>query len=67
MNPERIPVIGPLIASGTGNRVFDTFMLLGPVIIVLAALLGRNPVTTALAGAYIGGFVGYVGYRGMSR
>lgn len=60
---EDIPVVGPLLTAGADDRLFDAFLLLGPVIIGLIAVFGRSPVTAVLAASYTGGFVGYVAYK----
>jgi len=67
MKPERIPLIGQVIESGADDRIFDTLMLAGPLVVVLPALVGRNLFTEALAAAYLAVFVGYVLYIGLAR
>jgi hypothetical protein len=43
---------------GSESVAFDILMALGPLVVLAFALGGRNAVTTALATAYVVGFVG---------
>lgn len=63
MNVADIPLVGLILRSGTRDRVFDVFLLSGPVLVALIVVIGRNLLTTALAVLYVLGFVGYVSYR----
>jgi len=65
MQLEEIPVVGPLLAAGADDRVFDALLVSGPILIVAIALLGRNPGSVALAVAYTVGFSVYIGYKGI--
>lgn len=65
MRLEQISVIGPLLAAGADDRIFDTLLVLGPVIIVAITLLGRNSASVALAVAYTTGFIAYILYKGV--
>ncbi len=65
MRIEAIPVIGSLLAAGADDHVFDALLVVGPVIIIVITLLGRTPISVTLAIAYTGGFVGYIGYKGI--
>ena len=67
MNAADVPVFGVLFRLRARERMFDALVLLGPVLVALIALLGRNVLTTALAACYVLAFVGYVGYRGIDR
>jgi len=67
MQLEDIPVVGPLLAAGADDRVFDALLVLGPVIIIAINLLGRNLAAIILAVAYTGGFSVYIGYKGIRR
>lgn len=60
MNPESLPVVGTVFRIGSSDHVFDLFMVIGPILILLIVLLGRNNVTTALATGYVIAFPGYV-------
>jgi hypothetical protein len=51
--------------AGADDRVFDSLLLTGPLVIGLIAVLGRSLVTEAVAIAYIAAFVGYTLYRGV--
>lgn len=63
MRLEQIPFVGPLLAAGADDHVFDALLVMGPVVIVAIAILGRTPVSISLAALYIGWFVGYVGFK----
>jgi hypothetical protein len=58
-----IPVVSTVVDAGADDRVFDSMLLVGPVVIAIIALLGRSVVTELLAVAYILTFVSYVVYR----
>lgn len=63
---ENVPFVGPLLAAGADDPVFDVLLLLGPFVIVAIAVLGRRPLSTALATAYTAFFAGYVAFVGIS-
>ncbi|GGL22886.1 hypothetical protein GCM10009037_02880 [Halarchaeum grantii] len=46
--------------AGPNDRVLDAFVLLGPLVLALLALLGRGPVTEALAAGYVLALLAYV-------
>ena len=50
---------------GVEDRVLAVFMLVGPPVILLFALVGRTAITTAVAAAYVGLFVLYVASKGV--
>lgn len=66
MNPESVPVLGLLFRWGPGDRGFDALMVLGPLVVLIVTVVGRSPVTTAIAGGYLAGLVGYVLYRALA-
>ncbi len=53
MSPESLPLIGPVLRTGANDRLFDTLLLLGAPLLVVIALLGRQPITTLLAAGYV--------------
>lgn len=57
-SPDDVPFIGSLSHEGRG-RGFDVLILCGPLLIAVLALLGRSPLTTALAAGYVSAFVLY--------
>ena len=57
MRPHDLPVVRQVLASGADDRVLDALLLLGPVVILVLALLGRSPVTVAIAAAYLLAFL----------
>ncbi|GAB6861988.1 hypothetical protein ACFR97_03810 [Haloplanus litoreus] len=67
MNPRDLPVISDVFEAGADDRVFDSLLLLGPLVIGLVVVLDRSFVTETLALAYIAVFVGYVLYRGAAQ
>lgn len=64
MNIGDLPVVSNVFEAGADDRVFDSLLLIGPLVIGLVIVLGRSLVTEALAVTYIGAFVAYVLYRG---
>ena len=66
MRLEQIPVIGPLLAAGADDAVFDALLILGPIVIITITLLGRTLPSVLLAVAYTCGFMGYIGYKGVA-
>ncbi|SEP95173.1 hypothetical protein [Natrinema salaciae] len=60
-----IPVVGELLESGAEDRVFDSLLLVGPLLILFIAVVGRSVLTTGLAVTYVVFFVVYVLYRGI--
>jgi hypothetical protein len=60
-----LPIISTGFEAGADDRVFDSLLLLGPLVIGLVIILNRSFVTEALAVAYLGVFVTYVLYRGI--
>lgn len=65
MNPENLPYVGAVFRFGARDRVLDSILLLGPVVVLVIAVLGRRPVTGIVTGLYVLSFVGYVLYKGL--
>ncbi|MFC6769873.1 hypothetical protein [Natrinema soli] len=65
MRVSDLPVVGDLLESGAEDRVFDSLLLVGPLLILLIALVGRSSLTTGLALSYVSFFIAYVLYRGV--
>ena len=63
MMPRDLPVVSAVVEAGADDRIFDSLLLIGPLVIGLIALLGRSFVTEAVAVVYIAVFVGYTLYR----
>jgi len=63
MTPRDLPVVSAVFDAGADDRVFDSLLFAGPLVIVLIVALGRSLVTEAVAIAYIAGFVGYTLYQ----
>lgn len=66
MRPREIPGVASVIEAGAEDRVFDALLLVGPLVIVLVALLHRSILTEIVAGGYIAVFVLYTLYQGFS-
>ena len=64
MNPENLPVVGAVFRFGARDRVLDSILLLGPVVVLAFVVLGRTPLTVTVTGLYVLSFVGYVLYKG---
>lgn len=67
MNLENMPYVGAVFRFGANDRVLDSILLLGPVVILAMVILGRTPLTTILAAFYVLLFTGYVLYNGIRR
>lgn len=60
MRPSELPLVGAVFSSGADDRILDSLLLLGPVVIVILAALGRSPLTVGLALSYLGAFAFHV-------
>lgn len=56
---EDVPVVGHVYRVGE-NPTTSTLVLLGPAIVLLIALVGRTPMTVALAALYVLSVPAYV-------
>jgi hypothetical protein len=65
MNLENLPIVRAVFRFGARDRVLDSILLLGPVVILTIVLLGRNLITGTVTGLYVLSFVGYVLYKGI--
>jgi len=65
MKSRDIPVVSAVLEAGADDRVFDSLLLTGPLVIGLVVVFGRSLVTEAVVIAYIAAFVGYTLYRGV--
>lgn len=65
MNPGNVPLISSIFEAGAEDRVFDSLLLVGPLVISLIAVLDRSVLTEGLAVGYIAVFVMSVLYRGI--
>ncbi|MFD1564395.1 hypothetical protein ACFR99_12640 [Haloarchaeobius amylolyticus] len=63
MNLRDLPVVGELLEAGAEDRVFDVLLLLGPLIILFIAVVGRSIFTSGVAITYILFFISYIIYR----
>ncbi|RZH66644.1 hypothetical protein [Natrinema altunense] len=67
MKLSDLPIVEEVFESGANDRVFDSLLLIGPVLIVGIAIAGRSWLTIGIAIAYVLFFVAYVVYRGLSN
>jgi hypothetical protein len=63
MKPSNLPVVSAVVEAGADDRIFDSLLLIGPLLIGLIVILGRSLVTEIVAIASIVVFVGYTLYR----
>ncbi|MFA9417921.1 hypothetical protein [Natrinema sp. HArc-T2] len=66
MNLRDLPVVGELLGAGAEDRVFDVLLLIGPLMILFIAVVGRSILTSAGAIIYILSFISYIIYRSIS-
>ncbi|RZV06677.1 hypothetical protein BDK88_3704 [Natrinema hispanicum] len=64
MNLRGLPVVGDLLEAGAEDRVFDVLLLVGPLLILFIAVVGRSVLTSGGAIIYILFFILYIIYRG---
>lgn len=67
MKVRDVVVVRAMIDAGPNDRIYDAMLLAGPLVVVILAVVGRNPLTVTVALLYLVAFVGYVLYRGASR
>ena len=53
MNPEELPVIGAVFRFGAQDRVLDSILILGPLVVVFFAVLGRSILTETVVALYV--------------
>ncbi|WP_137285022.1 hypothetical protein [Halorussus salinisoli] len=63
MKTDSVPIVGELFAAGPSDRVFDSLLLAGPLLIVFVALVGRSLLTTLLTVSYLATFIGYTFFK----
>lgn len=67
MNPRNLPYVDAVFRFGAQNRVLDTYLLLGPIVILIFVIIGRNSFTVLVTGLYVLSFIAYVLYNGSRR
>lgn len=67
MNTENVPILGELLSAGPNDRVFDSLLLVGPLLIVVIAIAGRSLPTMLLAIGYLIVFVGYAIFKSVEE
>lgn len=60
MNVDPSAVASALGEWGSDDPALDALMVLGPVVVAVFVLAGRNVVTTTLAATYLAGFLSVV-------
>lgn len=65
MRVRDLPLVSAVFEVGADDRVFDSLLLLGPLVIGMIVVLGRSLFTEALAVTYLVCFVAYTVYRGV--
>lgn len=65
MTPEDVPFAETFARAGSEDPVFGALLVLGPVLVVVIAVLGRTEVTVALAAGYVGFLVAYIPYKSL--
>ncbi len=63
MSIPEIPFVHQIRDWGPDDRIFDTLLLVGPLVIAVFVLVGRTSVTMGLAATYLVAFVTYVLYK----
>lgn len=64
MNLQNLPLGEQIGEFGAGDPIFDVLMLIGPVIIGMIGIVGRTPLSRAIASGYLVFFVSYIIYKG---
>ena len=67
MNPQNLPVVSSIFEVGADDRVFDSLLLAGPLLLGIIIVLNRSLFTELLAFGYIAIFVVYTVYRGITE
>ncbi|MDG5777034.1 hypothetical protein VB773_21480 [Haloarculaceae archaeon H-GB2-1] len=67
MKLRNVPVVSYVFEAGADDRVFDSLLLVGPIVIGVIVVLDRSLFTEALAVAYLAVFVTYVLYQGIQE
>jgi len=65
VNLTDIPVVKQVFESGADDRVYDSLVLAGPILIAVILLVGRSLITLGLALSYVALFVFYLAYKGI--
>ncbi len=60
MTPEDLPLVGAVFRFGAQDRVLDSILLAGPLVLALVVVFGRSLLTEALVALYVLSFVIYV-------
>lgn len=67
MKLRNVPVVSYVFEAGADDWVFDSLLLVGPLVIGVIIVLERSLFTEALAVAYLAVFVTYVLYQGIQE
>lgn len=66
MKPRDVPLVDQIVESGADDHVYDTFMLMGPLVLVIVAVVGRTLLTEVVVGAHLLAFTTYVVYNAIT-
>lgn len=67
MSLRDLPGVSSVLEAGADDRVFDSLLLIGPLLIGLIILLKRSVFTEGIVVAYIAVFVTYALYQGIQE
>lgn len=67
MKLRNLPIVSYVFEAGADDRIFDSLLLIGPLVIGLIVLLKRSLFTEVLAVAYIAVFITYTLYQGIQE
>jgi len=65
MKLRNVSIVSYVFEAGADDRIFDSLLLVGPLVIGLIVVLERSLVTEVLAVAYLAVFVTYALYQGI--
>jgi hypothetical protein len=65
VNGSDLPIVRAVVENGADDRVYDTAMVAGVLLLAVIAALGRTMLTEGLVVAYLLGFSGYIVYNGL--
>ncbi|MFB6121617.1 MAG: hypothetical protein ABEJ68_10925 [Halobacteriaceae archaeon] len=67
MNPEDLPLVAAVVESGADDRLFDALLVGGVLVIAALAVVGRRPVSEAVATLYLVTFLANVAHNWWDR
>lgn len=64
MKLVELPVVKQVLETGADDRVYDSLVLAGPIVIAIILIGGRSVLTVGLSLLYVGVFAAYLLYNG---